>query len=302
MCPAFGEARDSSASPSPAPKPASCCCMRNRGATRRMSASKLPRAALIGPQRVVDFPRPVDADGDGKAEILEEAPVVLGEQGAVGGDREADVRAAGVSEFASAAGSAACKTARLTSGSPPRNARLRRAPGFRRADQQLDRAQRLVQSHVLRRCRRTRPAGRSNRRSRDCTSGRWRAKARGSVGGAAAHRRLEGGRRARPAAAARRSRRLCRAPSPPRSVRRGPARRRTAGFRRRRRLMAARSRFRSGAPAASSAPTALIERRASARLTLSPVSAARPVRRSATSAPSPNLVKSSSYMTSRMSA
>ena len=108
-------------------------------------------AALEGPESVVDFAGPVDAHRHRKAEILEEAPVLLGEQGAVGGDREAERSRRERQRVRAPFRVAACKTARLTSGSPPRKARLRRAPGFRRADQELDRAQRLVQRHVLRR-------------------------------------------------------------------------------------------------------------------------------------------------------
>ena len=86
-------------------------------------------AALEGTLRVMDFLRAVDADGDGEAMLLEKAPVVLGQQRAVGGDREGDLGAAARGQFQRRVRVAARSTLRLTSGSPPRNARLSRAPG-----------------------------------------------------------------------------------------------------------------------------------------------------------------------------
>ncbi len=55
---------------------------------------KASAAALVGPQRVVHFPRAVEADGDRKAVLLEEIRILLGEQRPVGGDRERDGDAA----------------------------------------------------------------------------------------------------------------------------------------------------------------------------------------------------------------
>ena len=133
--------------------------------------------------------------------LLEEPPVVFGQQRAVGRDREGDLRARGLRPVPRACRVAARNTCRLTSGSPPRNARLRRAPGSADRHQQIDRAKRLGKRHVLRRRRRTRPAGRSSRCSRDCTSARSPATAREPVAAGAARRRSTAARRGPPAAA-----------------------------------------------------------------------------------------------------
>ena len=104
-----------------------------------MMASKLPPPALIGPQRVVHVARPVEADRDREAVLLEEVRVGLGQQRAVGGDREVELHARARARVPPRGASRPAAPARLTSGSPPRNARLSRAPGSAPRDEEVDR-------------------------------------------------------------------------------------------------------------------------------------------------------------------
>ena len=95
----------------------------------------------------------------------------------------------------------ACTTGRLTSGSPPRNARLSRAPGLAPSDQKVDRAVGLLLGSCSWPGRRTRPAGHSSRCSRDCTSAPRQATARECRAAPAVCRRSAAGRRGRCASA-----------------------------------------------------------------------------------------------------
>src|SRR5271165_2380480 len=107
-------------------------------------------SALERPERVMELAWSVEADSDGEAVVLEEAGVVLGQQRAVGGDRERHLRAARFGEIARPPGRLAQRVAvdqRLAA----EEGEIELGAGFSAFDQQLDRAQRVGFGHRLRR-------------------------------------------------------------------------------------------------------------------------------------------------------